>query len=200
MAPYTVVVNRFRNARHEVVGTTPNVVVDDMLPIYSGMEEMAAYDVNSSSTAKATKSAVHAKVNTPAKPAKTASASSPAEAASATPASRPTRLAQAAKPANAKVKDQVDELGANLDASTVYLPVRFVASHIATARHALDRDKPDLDAAKGALQDIMDSLVQSTVDLHMQPQQQSTAGTATGPKGTVQANPAKGANAAAQSG
>jgi len=43
MMPYTVVVDHIRNAKHELLASTAGVIVDDMLPIYSSLDEMSAY-------------------------------------------------------------------------------------------------------------------------------------------------------------
>jgi len=43
MVPYTVVVDNLRNAKHELLASRTGIVVDDLLPIYSSLDEMAEY-------------------------------------------------------------------------------------------------------------------------------------------------------------
>jgi hypothetical protein len=43
MIPYTVVVDKIRDAKHELLATSTGVMVDDLLPIYASIDEMADY-------------------------------------------------------------------------------------------------------------------------------------------------------------
>lgn len=43
MIPYTVVVDNVRNAKHELLASTAGISVDDLLPIYASIDEMAVF-------------------------------------------------------------------------------------------------------------------------------------------------------------
>jgi hypothetical protein len=53
MIPYTVVVDNIRNARQELLASTTGVIVDDLLPIYASLDEMAEYAPELANQAKA---------------------------------------------------------------------------------------------------------------------------------------------------
>jgi hypothetical protein len=150
------------------------VVVDDMLPIYASVEEMEAYRTapdKQPKVSKALRAAIAAKAG---KAGKDAAASQSGESGAVSQASPPPQ----------------DE-GENIADSTVYLPVRYMASHIAEARQTLDGGKPDLAAVKATLDDALDSMVQSTVDLHLIPEEvvSSSGGKPAAKKGAATASP-----------
>jgi hypothetical protein len=43
MIPYSVVVENIRNAKHELLASSTGVIVDDLLPIYANLDEMADF-------------------------------------------------------------------------------------------------------------------------------------------------------------
>ena len=53
MMPYTVVVDNIRNAKHELLASNTGVIVDDLLPIYSSLDEMAEFAPELAAKAKA---------------------------------------------------------------------------------------------------------------------------------------------------
>jgi soluble cytochrome b562 len=53
MIPYSVVVDNIRNTEHELLASSTGIVVDDMLPIYSSLDEMADFAPELAEKAKA---------------------------------------------------------------------------------------------------------------------------------------------------
>jgi hypothetical protein len=53
MIPYTVVVDNIRNAKHELLASSTGVIVDDLLPIYANLDEMADFAPELAAKAKA---------------------------------------------------------------------------------------------------------------------------------------------------
>lgn len=53
MMPYTVVVDHIRNAKHELLASSTGVIVDDLLPIYSNLDEMQEFAPELAAKAKA---------------------------------------------------------------------------------------------------------------------------------------------------
>lgn len=53
MMPYTVVVDHIRNAKHELLASSTGVIVDDLLPIYSSLDEMEEFAPELAAKAKA---------------------------------------------------------------------------------------------------------------------------------------------------
>jgi hypothetical protein len=72
MIPYTVVVDSIRNAKHELTTSSTGLVVDDLLPIYANLEEMAEFapEVAKKAKAKLDEAARHAKAGEKTKAAK----------------------------------------------------------------------------------------------------------------------------------
>lgn len=146
LTPYTVVLNRFSNAKQEPLGTTSQIVVDDMLPVFSDVQAVEAFDVEKTAAAG---------------DAKAKSDEQPANAATSEPADASKALAG---------NEQLEAVGEDIAANTLYLPVGYVSSHIASARNALVQGTPNLDVAKSAVADALDSLVENTVSVHVIPE------------------------------
>ena len=142
MIPYSVVVDNVRNAKSQLLSTDSGVVVDDMLPIYSSLDEMSAYAPELAGKAKA-------------------------------------KLDQAVQHMNKGEKQQaaekLDEIAADISATTVYLPVNYVEHQIESAIVYLDQDPADTKTANQAIDNALRSLVQSTVNMHFFPNEKSTA-------------------------
>jgi hypothetical protein len=144
MIPYTVVADNIRNAKSELLSTDSSIVVDDMLPIYSSLDEMADYAPELAGKAKA-------------------------------------KLDQAVQHMHKGEKHQaaekLDEIAAEISATTVYLPVNYVENQIELARVSLDQDPADTQTANRAIDNALQSLVHATVNMHFFPHEKATAGT-----------------------
>jgi hypothetical protein len=53
MIPYSIVVENIRNAKHELLASSTGVIVDDLLPIYANLDEMADFAPELAAKAKA---------------------------------------------------------------------------------------------------------------------------------------------------
>ena len=141
MVPYTVVVDNIHNAKSQMLATDSGIVVDDMLPIYSSLDEMSAYAPELAGKAK-------------------------------------TKLDQAVKHMHKGEKQQaaekLDEIAADISSTTVYLPVNYVEHQIESAIVSLDQDPADTKTANLAIDNALQSLVQSTVNMHFFPNEKST--------------------------
>jgi len=140
MIPYSVVVDNIRNAKHELLASSAGVIVDDLLPIYSSLDEMADFAPELAAKAKA-------KIDEAAKHAR-----------------------QGEKE---KAADKLEEVAAEISATTVYLPVLYVEDQVEAARNALDQDPPDTKTAKSAVDNAMVSLVHATVSTHLFPEEKA---------------------------
>ena len=63
MAPYTVVVDKLRNAKEELLSSSTSIIFDDLLPIYTSLDEMADYapELANQARMKVDQAAQHAK-------------------------------------------------------------------------------------------------------------------------------------------
>lgn len=90
------------------------------------------------------------------------------------------KVAQAEKSINNGEKQEaaakLKEVASDLSATTVYLPVSYVAEQVNAARHALDKDKPNVATAKKAVESALDNLVVSSSGLLAVPEQQPNSG------------------------
>jgi hypothetical protein len=140
MVPYTVVVDNLRNAKHELLASSTGIVVDDLLPIYSSLDEMAEYAPELAGKAK-------------------------------------TKLNEAAqhmkKGEKEKAAEKLEEIAAEISATTVYLPVLYVENQVEAARNALDKDPPDTETAKSVVDNALLSLVHATVNMHVFPEEKA---------------------------
>jgi hypothetical protein len=142
MVPYTVVVDNIRNAKHELLASNAGLIVDDLLPIYANLDEMAEFAPELAKTAK-------------------------------------TKMDDAVKHVNKGDKDQaaekLDEVAADISATTVYLPVLYVEHQVEAARNALDQDPANSKTAKTAVDNALLSLVHATVNMHIFPNEKAAA-------------------------
>lgn len=136
MIPYTVVADNIRNAKHELLATSTGVMVDDLLPIYASIDEMAEYAPELAKTAKG-------KLDEAVK-----------------------HMKQGKK---AEAAAKLHEIEADISSTTVYLPVLLVENQVAAARAALDKEPPDIKAAKTDIDRAMESLVHATVNMVVLP-------------------------------
>jgi hypothetical protein len=140
MVPYTVVVDDVRNAKNELLASSDDIIVDDLLPIYSSLDEMAEYapELAQRAKAKVDEAAQHMR-----------------------------------KGDKEKAAQKLDEVAADISATTVYLPVLYVENQVEAARNALDQDPPDTETAKSAVDNAMLSLVHATVNMHLFPEEKA---------------------------
>lgn len=68
-----------------------------------------------------------------------------------------------------KAAEKLDEVGAEIAASTVYLPVLYISEQVAVARKALDKKAPDTKVAEQAVRNALDSLVVKTEGVVVEP-------------------------------
>lgn len=142
MVPYTVVVDNIRNAKHELLAATTGVIVDDLLPIYASLEEMAEYapELANQAKSKLDEAVTHAQ-----------------------------------KGDKETAAEKLDEIAAEISATTVYLPVLYVENQVEAARKSLDQDPPNVSMAKTAVDNALLSLVHATVSMHIFPEEKATA-------------------------
>ena len=144
MIPYTIVVDNVRNTKSELLASDSSILVDDRLPIYSSLDEMAAYAPVLAGKAK-------------------------------------TKLDQAVKHMHKGEKQQAaekfDEIAADLSSTTVYLPVNYVEHQIESALVSLDQDPANTKNANQAIDNALESLVHSTVNMHIFPNEKATTQT-----------------------
>jgi nucleotide-binding universal stress UspA family protein len=140
MVPYTVVVDNLRNAKNELLASSRGIIVDDLLPIYSSLDEMAEYapELAAKAKAKLDEATQHVK-----------------------------------KGEKGKAAEKLNEIAADISATTVYLPVLYVENQVEAARNALDQDPPDTKTAKSAVDNAMLSLVHTTVNMHVFPEEKA---------------------------
>jgi hypothetical protein len=145
MIPYTVVVDRIRNAKNELLSSTSGLIVDDLLPIYANLDEMAEFAPELAHKAK-------------------------------------TKLDEAVKQMHKgekkKAAAKLDEVAADISSTAVYLPVLYVENQVKVARRALDQEKPDTAVARGAIDNALASLVHTTVNMHLFPEEKGAVRTA----------------------
>lgn len=78
------------------------------------------------------------------------------------------------KGADHKVAQKLDEIATEISSYTVYIPVNYVENQIESALAALNMDQADTQTANQAIDNAMQSLVQSTVNMHFFPKDKST--------------------------
>jgi hypothetical protein len=140
MVPYTVVVDNIRNAKNELLASSNDIIVDDLLPLYSSLDQMAEYapELAGKAKAKMDEAARHMK-----------------------------------KGEKEKAAEKLDEVAADISATTVYLPVLYVENQVEAARNALDQNPPDTKTAKSGVDNAMRSLVHATVNMHLFPEEKA---------------------------
>jgi hypothetical protein len=140
MIPYAVVVDKIRNAKHELLASSTGVIVDDLLPIYSSLDEMADFAPELAEKAK-------------------------------------TKLDEATKHVDKgekeKAAEKLEEVAADISATTVYLPVMYVEHQVEAALNALDKDPADIKTAQSAVDNALESLVHATVNMHFLPEKKA---------------------------
>lgn len=70
----------------------------------------------------------------------------------------------------------LQEVASDISATTVYLPVSYVAKQVNAARNALDKEKPNVTTAQKAVESALDNLIVSSSGLLAVPEQQLNAG------------------------
>ena len=142
MIPYAVVVDSLHDAKSELLATDSDVALDDMLPIYSSIEEMATYAPVLAGKAKV-------------------------------------KLDKAVQQMHRGEKQQaaekLDEIADDISSTTVYLPVNYVEHQIKTALVLLEREPADTKTANHAIDNALQSLVRTTVNMHIFPNEKPTA-------------------------
>ena len=144
MIPYTVVVDHIRNAKSQLLATDSDVIVDDMLPIYSSLDEMSAYAPELAGKAKSKLDLAMQHLH---------------------------------RGEKHKAAKKLDEIAADISSTTVYLPVNYVENQIESALVSLDKDPADTKTANLAIDNALQSLVHATVNMHVFPNEKSTAKT-----------------------
>lgn len=142
MVPFTVVKDNIRNAQHKLLSSSTGVIVNDMLPVYANVDEMAEFSPQLASKAK-------------------------------------TQLHEAGKKiANSKQQapEKMQEVAADFETSTIYLPVMYIEHQVQAAQKALKADPQNIQTAQTAVEKALDSLVDATVNMHISPQLQANQG------------------------
>lgn len=142
MMPYTVVVDNVRNAQHKLLASSQGVIVDDLLPIYANLDEMADFAPKVAHKAKGKLNEVLQYLHLE-------------------------KRKQAA--------EKLQEVAADISESTVYLPVLYVEGQLKASLAALAKDPADTKTAKTAVDNAMDSLVESTIAAYFAPEKHAAA-------------------------
>ncbi len=147
MIPYTVVVDDIRNVKHELLVSSADVAVNDLLPIHASLNEMAEFAPRLAGNAKS-------------------------RVDEAVVQARNGDKKQAAK--------TLEEVAAEISATTVYLPVLYVERQLNAALNALDQDPPDVKMAQSAVDNTLLSLQHSRVNMYIFPDEEAAGKTTQG--------------------